>query len=90
MAKSRHDPAPVHLWEVLGSEPLGVDPSGKERGYPQWDNLKFSVVARTMDRVMAVSRETYPEMRFHSIQKRNYLGKQSVLIDDEVFHEEER
>lgn len=70
----------IFVWEVIGSIPEG-DPN---RRYPSYSNLKFAVVARTMDRVFIISREVYPEMRFHSIQKRNYIGKESVLIDTEV------
>jgi hypothetical protein len=79
---SDKDKEPIHLWEVLGSEPLSV-----KDDHPAWSNLKFSVVARSMERVMEVSREVYPRMRFHSIQKRNYLGRSSVLVDKDTIHE---
>jgi hypothetical protein len=70
---------PVFVWEIMGSIPTHGN-----KTYPSYDNVRFAVIARTMERVMIISREAYPEMRFHSIQKRNYLGKESVLIDTEV------
>lgn len=70
----------IFVWEVIGSTPEG----NPNKVYPSYSNLRFAVVARTMDRVFAVSRETFPEVRFHSIQKRNYIGKESVIIDEEV------
>lgn len=69
----------IFVWEIMGSTP-----DGHTKTHPSYSNLRFAVVARTMDRVFIVSREVYPEMRFHSIQKRNYIGKESVLIDEEV------
>ena len=68
----------VFVWEVLGSYPTPNNTN------PSYDNLRYSVVARTMERVMEISREVYPTMRFHSIQKRNHLGQESVLIDREA------
>ncbi len=71
------------VWEVLGSTP---EPSinSTVKTHPSYSNLRFAVVARTMDRVFVLAREKYPEMLFHSIQKRNYIGRESVLIDREV------
>jgi hypothetical protein len=76
---------PVHLWEVLGSTPLLE--RRENASHPAYSNLKFSVVARNMDRVIVVTRKMYPEIRFHSIQRRNHLGKQSVLIDKDTIEE---
>lgn len=67
------------VWEVLGSAP--DNSSGKR---PSYSNLKFAVVANTMDQVIEVSREKYPLILFHSIQKRNYIGRESVLIWKEI------
>lgn len=75
-------PEQYFVWEVLGSTPDG--PAGQTKTHPSYSNLKFSVVANTMDRVFIVSREKFPEIRFHSIQKRNYIGRESVIIDEEV------
>lgn len=72
-------PEQYFVWEVLGSIPIN-----QSKSHPSYSNLKFSVVACTMDRVIVISREKYPEVLFHSIQKRNYIGKDSVLIDTEV------
>lgn len=70
------------VWEVLGSIPDG--PVGGPKSHPSYSNLKFAAVAQTMDQVIEVSREKYPEILFHSIQKRNYIGRESVLIWKEL------
>lgn len=71
----------IHLWEVIGSTPI----NDRKVSY---DNLKFAVVAGSMEKVMELARKVYPEMSFHSIQKRNYLGKETILIDKEILKEE--
>lgn len=76
------DKEQIFIWEVIGSNPDG--PAGGVKTHPSYSNCSFAVVAKTMDRVLILAREKYPEIRFHSIQKRNYLGKESVLIDMEV------
>lgn len=75
------DVDPVHLWDVRASYPVD---HGAGRKRPSYDNLRFAVVARSMERVMAVARERYPDIRFHSIEKRNYMGKTAVMIDPEA------
>lgn len=71
----------IHLWEVTGSTSI----NGRQVSY---DNLRFAVVAKSMEKVMELSKKMYPEMAFHSIQKRNYLGKETVLIDKDILKEE--
>jgi hypothetical protein len=51
---------------------------------PSYANLRFAVVARTMERVMELARERYPAIVFHTVVKRNYLGEDKVLLDPEV------
>ena len=71
----------IHLWEVIGSTPV----NDRKVSY---DNLRLAVVAESMEKVMELARKVYPEMAFHSIQKRNYLGKETIIIDKEILKEE--
>jgi hypothetical protein len=75
---------PIHLWEVGASKPdKRADGSINRR--PDYTNLRFAVVARTMERVMQLAVEQYgPDIAFHTIQKRNYMGEAKVLVDPEV------
>jgi len=73
----------IHLWEVGASKRV-EQPDGTLR-QPGYTNLRFAVVARTMERVMDLAVEQYgKDIRFHTIVKRNYMGEAHVLIDPEV------
>lgn len=72
----------IHLWEVSASKPSKRDDGSMTR--PSYANLRFAVVARTMERVMELARERYPAIVFHTVVKRNYLGEDKVLLDPEV------
>jgi hypothetical protein len=79
----------IHLWEVGASKPVERQDGSLNR-YPGYTNLRFAVVARTMQRVMELATEQYPDIVFHTIQKRNYMGEAHVLIDPEVtYHDRE-
>jgi hypothetical protein len=74
----------IHLWEVGASKPVKPGPD-IQTVYPNYINLRFAVVARTMERVMDMAVEQYgADIRFHTIVKRNYMGEAKVLIDPEV------
>jgi hypothetical protein len=73
----------IHLWEVGASKPV-IREDGLNK-YPSYTNLRFAVVARTMERVMDMAVEQYgADLCFHTIVKRNYMGEAKVLIDPEV------
>jgi hypothetical protein len=73
----------IHLWEVGASKPMMRE---GQAGYqhPSYSNLRFAVVAKTMQRVMELATEQYPDIVFHTIIKRNYMGEAKVLIDPDV------
>ena len=74
---------PIHLWEVGASKPVARVEGGLY--HPDYTNVRFGVVARTMERVMELAWVQYgPDIRFHSIIKRNYMGEAQVIVDPEV------
>lgn len=74
----------IHLWEVSASKPV-KRPDGS-LAQVSYANLRFAVVARTMERVMELAVEQYygEDIVFHQIIKRNYMGESKVIIDPEV------
>lgn len=69
----------IHLWEVNASTPRV--PGGSA---PDYANLRYAVIAKTMERVLELGRKEYPDIRFHQVIRRNYIGKDAVVVDPEA------
>lgn len=76
-----------NIFDVQASEPVDVkQPDGTmKRVHRSYVNLRLHVLAPTMERVVELMHEHYPEARLHQIIKRTSVSE--VIVDPAVWSE---
>jgi len=71
----------IHVWEIEASH------ERTKGGESYFGNVRMFVIAKTMERAIAVFRTMYATASLHRVQRRDHIyGNDSVHIDGQVAH----
>lgn len=66
-----------YLFEICASSKV----DGK---YPGYQNLIIHVVSDRMEGAVETFRTEFPDAILHKVERRNYMGKNAVMIDPKI------